>query len=626
MSTPARIKAWEVHPGHGPITKTVRIEHNKRPILITGKNGSGKTSLLKQITNPLTSSLVYDGVPPNAREYWQLFLSVFDPSRLAESIRAEYERRLMFGTSLSSESSTDVGETPPSLREAVLHPASIEFRLADPEVSHVLPIREIHRSTEVHRGINAMHWNSRLVEGSTDLANDTALSFGRWVHSVIDTSNTEFRTTSNQLVLERLGGRDFVSILEVAVQWAQRISDRATARFERALGIDAKLACSAPNNFSWTVRLSKGPALSVSQMSSGLRRWLVLVIQESCQEVENKALNRMTDDSEKFSPRVFPESAFPHSPPRLFVGQPSWLVLDEPELHLYPTEVRHLATSLADLKTTSTSLIATHSLEFLSTFFGRSDIYVFDEPGILGPKSDFTSNMLLQRLVDDSPAILARLQLLYVEGSWDKKILTAVLGDDLQRAGVLVRELGGVIDSEREVASPAELLGRPSWVLFDGLEMSTIKREWSGTIQRLREDNRTSEAKRLEQLAGHGPFEMRAMYALLSRTIRSKLEGLVQLISHEMNDITEVIHPHRWGFSEDSWDACGYSKGVRFKDFVLAKHGHDTAKFESDVNGREWTKLLYLAFEAEGSVMWEASRVALLRSALEPLFRSTVER
>ena len=625
MNGPSKFKAWEVQPGRGPITKPVRIEHNKRPILVTGKNGSGKTSLLSLITSPLTSSLVFEGLPPNAREYWHLFSSVFDPSRLAESNRAEYERRLAFGAPLTPETLTENAGARLSLRETVLHPNSIEFRLMDPEASFTLPIRDSHVSTEFQRGINAMSWNSRLVDSRIDLSTDTALSFGRWMQSVIDTSNSGFRTTSNQLVLEQLSG-GFVSILDVAMQWALRTSERATARFKSALGLDAKLDCSAPNNFSWTVRLSGGSALSVGQLSSGLRRWAVLVIQESCQEVEQKALHRMTDDTESFSPQVFPESAFPHSPPRLFVGQPSWLVLDEPELHLYPTEVRHLATALADLKTTSNSVIATHSLEFLSTFFGRSDIYVFDEPGILGPRSDFTSNMLLQRLVDDSPAILSRLHLLYVEGSWDKKILSAVLGEDLNRAGVLVRELGGVVASEKEVASPAELLGRPAWVLFDGLEMSIIEREWSGTILRLREDNRASEASRLEQLAGYGPFEMRAMYALLSRTIRSKLEGRVQLISHEMNDITEIIHPRRWGFSEDSWDACGYLKGMRFKDFILKRHGHDPSKHESNVNGQMWTKLLWSAYQNDRAEMWETSRVSLLRKALEPLFKSTIDR
>jgi len=185
-----------------------------------------------------------------------------------------------------------------------------------------------------------------------------------------------------------------------------------------------------------------------------------------------------------------------------------------------------------------------------------------------------------------------------------------------------------VIDSQNQATSPAELLGRPSWVLFDGLSAKTIEREWQASVARVHMGDRRArdlEVSRLTRLAeSTGKFELVAMYKLLARTLQQNLEGLVRLISHDMNDITEVIHPHRWGFEQDSWDMCRYAGG-RFKDFILEKNpiAPYTDVDDKDAKNKAFSKLLSAANRRDVPNRWEPQRLSSLRTALAPLLNES---
>jgi energy-coupling factor transporter ATP-binding protein EcfA2 len=616
---------WEIEAGRGPISKPLRIEHSGQPILITGRNGTGKTTLLSSLTDPNISSLVYGGVPPRVKEYHRMFLESFDPKRTFETNIEAYKKATVRGERRFEplpleDVMTSELNSGPNIRETVIGPERIEFRLLDPDVSYPLDLLPVHRTEGSHIGINSLKWDSRLIDASVNLSTYTQESFRRWMQSVLNVAGQSHRLTKNPLILES-SPREYQSILHLASEWASRVAQRATARFSAALGGTEQLTCSAPEDFHWSIKSLGKKNLAVEEMSSGLRRWIALVVQETLREVEQKIDDSMAETHRAFSDKEFPEFAFPHAEPKLFVGQPSWLVLDEPELHLYPTEVRHLATAIVNLKAASQAVIATHSLEFISTFFGRSDVYMFESPGVILPRNARQSNELLHRLVVDSPAIISHFQLLYVEGKWDEEIIIQVFGKVLESSAILLRQMGGV-NSAESVASPTELLGRPTWVLFDGLSRAQIKSEWTSVINRLTEDNREREAQKLLQLAKRGSNEEKAMYGLLARSLTNRLERLVTLVSHGMSDIAEVIHPRRWGFSHDTWDTCGYSGNSRFKDFVLTAQTPNPAELSDDERGRVWSSLLKRAINTPGPDLWEAGRLATLQDTLEPVLTS----
>lgn len=616
---------WEVFNKRGPISRTLRIEYANRPVLITGKNGFGKTSLLSLLMDQTSSSLVFHGLPRRVKRYWDLFTDLYNPDRLNEANLSEYRRRLLDRDPLISGSTTPrttyTTNTGLQVLETVIGPTHVEFRLGDNSQRFRLEMLPEDQSSESSFGLNTLRWNKRADEVVTDLSAETKRAFARWLQLLIDRTRGEYRPTANPLAVCEVETERFLSALGLADDWARRVAERASRRFELALGIGTQLRCSAPEDFSWEF-YNQSNWLSIREMSSGLRRCVALVLLDTLAEVEQHVSDDHPGSRIDFQLERLPIGSFPHSSPQLFGGGRTWLALDEPELHLYPTEVKHLANAIAELKHAHNVVIATHSLEFLSSFYGRSEIHVFEAPGTLTPPSRLRSNQLLQRLVDDSPAIMARITLLYVEGKWDLEILTQVFGDDLEAAGVLVKVLGGVVDSKKEITSPAELLGRPSWVLFDGLSATTIQAEWEASITRIQlGERRDWEVNRLLRLAADtNKFEVTAMYELLARTLQQRVEGLVHLISHEMSDITEVIHPHRWGFNQNDWESTGFSGGS-FKDFILKKNPINPYAGPNDRDDRSkaFTSLLTAAIRRTAPNLWEQRRLNSLRTALAPL-------
>lgn len=603
------------------------MEYARRPVLITGKNGSGKTSLLSLLMDQTSSSLVYDGIPKRVRRYLDLFLDIYDPSKFNDANLSEYRRRLLDRDPMLSGSRTSRADDPsgthPQVLETVIGPTHVEFCLSDSSQRFRLEMLPEDQSSDSILGLNALRWSKRADEVATDLSAETARSFRRWFQSLADRMNGTYRPTANPLAVFDVEKNQYCSALGLAHDWACKVAERASRRFELALGIGTQLRCSAPEDFSWEFQ-NHNDWLPIGEMSSGLRRCVALVLLDTLAEIEQHISEDLPGSRSEFQLDLLPTNSFPHSPPQIFGGGGTWLALDEPELHLYPTEVKHLANAIAELKYARNIVIATHSLEFLSSFYGRSEIHVFESPGTLTPPSKLKSNRLLQRLVDDSPAIMARLTLLYVEGKWDLEILTQLFGNELEARGVLVKVLGGVIDSQKEVTSPAELLGRPSWVLFDGLSAKIIESEWQASVTRVHMGERRDrdlEVSRLSRLAeSTGKFESVAMYKLLARTLQQNLEGLVRLISHDMNDITEVIHPHRWGFEQDSWDMCGFSGG-RFKDFILEKNPITpyAGINDKDARNKAFSNLLVAANRRDAPDRWEQQRLASLQTALSPL-------
>jgi len=607
------------------------VEYARRPVLITGKNGSGKTSLLSLLMDQTSSSLVYQGIPKRVRRYWDLFLDTYDPSRFNDANLREYQRRLHDRDPLLSGSRTSRAEdssgTHPEVLETVIGPTHVEFCLLNSSQGFRLEMLPEDQSSGSFLGLNALRWSKRADEVATDLSAETARSFRQWFQSLADRMNGVYRPTANPLAVFDVEKGQYCSALGLAHDWACKVAERASRRFELALGIGTQLRCSAAEDFSWEFQ-NHNDWLSIGEISSGLRRCLALVLLDTLAEIEQHIDEDLPGSRSEFQLDRLPTNSFPHSPPQIFGGGRTWLALDEPELHLYPTEVKHLANAIAELKHARNIVIATHSLEFLSSFYGRSEIHVFESPGTLTPPSKLKSNRLLQRLVDDSPAIMARITLLYVEGKWDLEILTQLFSDELEARGVLVKVLGGVIDSQNQATSPAELLGRPSWVLFDGLSAKTIESEWQASVARVHMGDRRArdlEVSRLTRLAERaGKFELVAMYKLLARTLQQNLEGLVHLISHDMNDITEVIHPHRWGFEQDSWDMCGYAGG-RFKDFILEKNpiAPYTGIDDKDAKNKAFSNLLSAANHRDTPNRWEPQRLSSLRTALAPLLNES---
>jgi energy-coupling factor transporter ATP-binding protein EcfA2 len=629
MDNKSKHIGWEVCSQRGPISKSLRIEYAKRPVLITGKNGAGKSSLLSLLMDQTSSSLVYNGIPKKVSRYWDLFIDSYDPSRLTESNLGEYRQRLLDRDPLLSGSKFSQGSDSPSLdlrvHETVIGPTHVEFRLNDLSQRFRLEMLPEDQTSTSNHGLNVLRWNRRADEVFADLAAETRRSFVRWFQVLADRTRGEFRPTVNPLAACKVESGLFISTLALADDWACKVAERASSRFELALGIGTRLRCSAPEDFSWEFQNGKN-WLPVGEMSSGLRRCVALVLLDTLAEIEQHINDELPGSPIKFQLEGVPTGSFPHSSPQLFGGGRTWTALDEPELHLYPTEVRHFASAIANLKGAQNIVIATHSLEFLSSLYGRSEIHVFESPGKLKPPSETSPNQLLQRLVDHSPAVLAGLTLLYVEGDWDDKILGNIFGDRLGASGVLVKVLGGVVDSANTITSPAELIGRPSWVLFDGLSAATIQTEWEASIARiLAGHSRDSEVIRLRGLANNpARYELVAMYKLLARTLERRIEGLVHLVSHDMGDITEVIHPRRWGFSHDNWDLCGFA-GDNFKRFILQNSpvSRYTGPGDRASEQKFFAMLIHQALQKDNQDLWEPTRLQRLRGALAPLFVAT---
>jgi hypothetical protein len=481
------------------------------------------------------------------------------------------------------------------------------------------------KSSNSNLGLNALRWNRRADEVFSDLSAETKRSFVRWFQILADRTQGKFKPTANPLAACEIESGFFMSTLGLANEWACKVAERTSSGFELALGIGTRLRCSAPEDFSWEF-LNGNNWLPVGEMSSGLRRCVALVLFNTLAEVEQYINDEVPGSPIMFQLEGVPTGSFPHSSPQLFGGGRTWTALDEPELHLYPTEVKHLASAIAGLKHAQNIVIATHSLEFLSTFYGRSEIHEFTSPGKLAPPSKNSPNQLLQRLVDHSPGILAGLTLLYVEGDWDLKILGKIFGDQLGASGVLIKVLGGVIDSANTITSPAELIGRPSWVLFDGLSAATIRAEWQASMTSMKAGHpRDSEVERLRRLADNPQrHELVAMYKLLARTVERRIEGLVHLLSHDMGDITEVIHPRRWGFGQENWELCGFFGGD-FKRFILQNSpvSRYTGPGDRASEQKFFAMLTNQALRKDNQDLWEPTRLQRLRGALAPLFVST---
>jgi hypothetical protein len=114
------------------------------------------------------------------------------------------------------------------------------------------------------------------------------------------------------------------------------------------------------------------------------------------------------------------------------------------------------------------------------------------------------------------------------------------------------------------------------------------------------------------------------MYRLLARTLEQRVEALVHLVSHDMGDITEVIHPRRWGFGQDNWELCGFFGGD-FKRFILQNSpvSRYTGPGDRASEQKSFAMLTHQALRKDNQDLWEPTRLQRLRGALAPLFVST---
>lgn len=608
---------WRVLEAYGPLQPSF-LPHTGRPLLLTGPNGTGKSTLLAAITSgSQVVQLEYSGVPRRFAPHLALIRELFEEvqDRTIESAATSFRGQRDLDSTLLriSPSGDDFDWLTEHLGQGVrtgVTNVAVRWFVGSPDGDAGQDVIELPLG---RRSVTEpmQRW---VVPSDADVdvvANRTGEAFQTWVTDLATASGAVVTSARNPLVV-RVGDNE-VSVLQLANIWADRVSERSAARFREATGLDCRLGCHPADEFRWRWREVRS-WLAPGELSTGLKRWFALSVLETLREYES--LLKSPSEASDFSDLLAdpPDWAFPTAPVEVFAGEPFWLAVDEPELHLYPTEENHLADALARQASAGRMLVATHSLQLASAFMGSADFVTFTDRGrFVVHEPTGMIEEALGVLARHSPAIVSRFSVLYVEGEWDQRVIEALFGSELSRGRVLLSPLHGVNDSDRIVGSVwSRMLGLPIWILFDRLTQDEVVKEWDAVMAALNDAalDRATLAARLRSRADEdGPNEQRALMAMLGMIVNQHLEGSVRFLCHGLSDILQVVHPRRFFIDAESWDEAGYVPSDSFKTWLVRRTGRD-------IERASW----YAWRNAEAEP-WDDSSVAVLRQALDPILR-----
>ena len=584
---------WWLDPGP-PFTGPVFLPYRDRSMLLVGPNGHGKSRLLAALTGP-AAGRVWSDVPAFLLPYASLLDEILAGSPEAIRIREAAPDRLW---SLVEDRGADTSSVKRILErfetdslQWVLYPASSNgpaflsaHRLPEPggEPGSGALVARVQVASR-HATAAGEPWVAPGWPSVADLAERTRAGFREWLGHVFAGGGHQLEVLPNVLVGRRPDGTS-VALLELAKRFAGTLSARTAERLTRMTGFTVALQCSAEDDFAWYVARGTGrEPLGVS--SHAIARWVVLSAHESLRELSLWAAGSAQLGTRLSLPAMLAGDTgpglLPETPVQAFATRTPWLALDEPELHLFPSELATVAAALAEQAAQGRrSVVATHSLQLAANFLGHCDLLIFDGPGRFVPHEPGAGlRELLGRLAADGPGILWRTRVLYVEGHWDRVLLEELFADEFTEANTLIEPVHGVGNASLAASSVwHRLLPVPFGIMFDALRSADVARAWAAIRVSLEEpgDRRAVVRQLRARAAGRtrGPNEEAALDWLFVALVENRQEDRVRFVMHGLSDIFQVMHPSVFSLDAETWAAAGFTAGS-FKRFCLESHQID---------------------------------------------------
>jgi len=551
--------------------------------VLIGANGGGKTRLLNAIINRHTP---------------RLFTRV--PTRLVPYLAAE-RMRLQAGRGVRPPPGIEElfieGETTqPSGEEHEWWSAHLDHRslrwvltwggdsvpdslsavsAADLSVPLVtIPVAPRHGEHVIER------WTVPEVESPDALPTRTETAFRTWAGHVLTACGGEYAVYTNPLIAGN-GAGSSVSLLPVAVAFAEMLTKRTSERLRVLVGFSLSLQCIPEEGFLWRVNIEKD-WIPLEWTSRAMGRWAVLTAQETLREMVMYVADAAAADLELNTDATLRGELagllVPPGEPGPFASSSSWVALDEPEVHLFASEARRLGDVLAKHGRSGRTMIATHSLDLAARFVGNADFIMFDGPGHFTVDHPIDGvAALLGRLAKSGPGILAGTRILYVEGDWDVEIIERLYGHFLSRHNILLSRMHGVRGASLAASSVWQrLMATPFGIMFDSLRASDVDAQWEALREQAAAGKRAQALGGLRRairlaLAQGGPQEPIGLLRMFHAVLEGGLEDRLYLVMHGLSDIFQVLHPSVFGLQAATWAAAGYDGTSSFKQFVRAR-------------------------------------------------------
>ncbi|MGB4779284.1 hypothetical protein [Microbacterium sp.] len=555
---------WLVDPGP-PFEGELLVSSGLSKVLI-GPNGYGKSLLLAAIRAPSTLR-VFSNLPRRLRE--EIVASSAElvgrgsaglSGLLIDELDARKDRA--WGLQVTSEGRGRVSVMKPDGRLE----GSVSL-----EIDQRLIVAAIER------------WIVPDAEDAASLDVRTRKAFGAWVVACLDGVEGTVALGRNPLV-GRLADETSVSLLQPAESFADILATRTRDRVAALVGFRLDVKVLPEDDFGYRIRYGR-EWFPVEQASSALRRWVSLAANETLWEMQRVAEESTRYGDARIELRDFlqgevPEGRLPRHEIQGFASKSSWIMLDEPEIHLYGSEVRALGKTLAAQSESGRLYIASHSVELASHLVGIGEFLAFSAPGVFdtqGPEDWL--NLQLANLAAQGAGALSMMRVLYVEGAWDVKFMELLFAAELREQRIVLCPVNGTMSAGSVATSVWQrMTSAPFGVMFDALSAQRVHAKW----QEVRGSDESSRRRIVRALRAEakraGRFEDRGMAQLQADILEAGMESRVHFLMHGLSDIFQVASPRAFGGDVDSWADAGFGGDGKFKDFVRSTFRTDLTK------------------------------------------------
>ncbi|GAA1533295.1 hypothetical protein [Kribbella lupini] len=564
---PENFRGWRLEVG-APFPAPFFVENNGRSKVLIGPNGCGKSKFIDAMAAPGTSR-VYAKLPDVLKRAWVGASS--ENNRLASPLPQEVAAVVDFIPYVDDDPN--------------------RFWSVSSEVDEAVVCLSDERGEDLERGSWTIpvggaaslceEWIRPDVGIAVDLQLHAQATFADWLSECLLCLDARIVRSGNPLV-GRLADGTGVSFLSIAESFCASVATRTQTRLSAFVGFDLDMLIAPEESFQFRLRMS-GEWFPYDRASTAIRRWVSLAATETLREYYLLACG-----VSKFHEGRLPAAEFldgtildqliPRGPVSGFATKSAWVMLDEPEVHLFGSEAQKLGESLAEVSVGGRLIVATHSLELAAGLVGKCDFFTFTAPGSFeySPPDEWASTQLA-RLAVEGPGALAGLKVLYVEGIWDANILDFFYRDKLRDARVVVCPTHGTLAASGVVTSVWQrLIGSPFGVMFDSLTAGDTEERWRllqsralvdrrGTVRELR-----ARADRPDRLSN----EDLGLLRVQANILEASMETRVSFMMHGLSDIFQVVSPKAFGAETDSWRELGLKPGESFKGFIRTRFGY----------------------------------------------------